>query len=59
MVVLPPVNRTGVELKPPMVTATEPVGAGSPLAPPTATRTVSDCDVLMLNAEGVTVTVAG
>jgi hypothetical protein len=36
---------------------TEPVGVGLPLPPLTATITVKACAVVMLDAEGVTVTV--
>ena len=44
------------EVKPPPVSITVPVGVGLPLPPTTATRTVSGCAVVMLFADGVTVT---
>ena len=43
----------------PLATATEPVGVGSPLAPPRATVTVKACAVVTFVAEGMTATVTG
>jgi hypothetical protein len=52
--VAPLANVVAAELKPPPDSVTEPVGVG---VPPTAIATVSVCAVVMLEADGTTVTV--
>jgi hypothetical protein len=53
----PLVSVVAGEVYPPPVRITEPVGVGLPVPPFTETVTVSGCAVVMLDAEGVTVTV--
>ena len=53
IVALPPVRAVAAEVYPPELSVTEPVGVG---VPATVTVTVSGCAVVMLDAEGVTVT---
>ena len=57
MLVMPPLRKMAVEVKPPPESVTEPAGVALPLPPLTATVTVSACAVVMLEAEGVTATV--
>lgn len=57
IVVLPLLSFAGVEVKPPPERVTEPVGAGLPLPPFTATVTVSGCAVVIFDADGVSETV--
>ena len=57
MLALPLLSTVGAEVKPPPDNVTEPVGVGLPLPPPTVTLTVADCEVVMLEADGTTVTV--
>jgi hypothetical protein len=57
IVALPEVSVVAVEVYAPLVNVTEPVGVALPEVPLTATVTESDCAVVMLDAEGVTVTV--
>ena len=59
IVALPPDNGTGSEPYLPIISHIDPVGAGLPLPPLTATVTINGCAVLMLDEEGVTVTVDG
>jgi len=54
IVALPLVNVATAEVYPPPESVTEPVGVG---VPPTPIVTDRDCNVVMLDGEGVTVTV--
>jgi hypothetical protein len=53
----PPLSVVAAEVYPPPVRATEPVGVGFPLPPLTTRVTERPCVVVMLVADGVTVTV--
>jgi hypothetical protein len=58
VIVAPPlVNVVAADIYPPPVSVTEPVGTGLPLPPATATVTVRLCTVVIVVAEGDTVTV--
>ena len=57
MVAEPEPRVFAAEVKPPPVIVTDPVGTGAPLPPLTATDTISACVVVMLEVDGVTVTV--
>ena len=54
---LPPMRVAAGNALPPLVNTTGPVGVGSPLGPLTTTVTVNACVDVMLDGEGVTVTV--
>ena len=53
----PPLSVVAAELYPPPLSVTVPVGTGFPLPPLTTTVTDKACVVVMLNEDGVTVTV--
>ena len=53
---LPLARVVAAEVYPPPVSVTEPVGVGLPVPPFTETVTARGCAVVMLEAEGVTVT---
>ena len=57
IVALPLLKVIAAEVYPPLLNVTDPVGVGLPLPPFTETVTVSGCAVVMLEADGVTVTV--
>jgi hypothetical protein len=57
IVALPLARVVATEVYPPPDSVTDPVGVGLPVPPLTATVTVRDCAVVMLDAVGVTVTV--
>ena len=58
MIVVEPLLRVvAAEVYLPLVNVTVPVGVGLPVPPLTATVTLSDCVVVMLDTPGVTVTV--
>ena len=57
IVVVPLVSVVTTEVNPPPVSTTVPVGVGLPLPPLTATVTERLCAAVMLDGEGVTVTV--
>jgi hypothetical protein len=57
-IVAPPlVSIVAADVYPPPVSVTEPVAVGAPIPPFTATVTVVPCTVVMLDGDGVTVTV--
>jgi hypothetical protein len=56
IVAAPPLSVAAGAVYPPPLSVTVPVGVGFPLPPATATVTVKACVVVMLAAEGVTVT---
>ena len=58
IVALPFVSVAAAEVYLPLVNATEPVGVGLPLPPLTATVTISDCTMVMLDEDGVSVNAA-
>jgi hypothetical protein len=57
IVALPLLKVIAAEVYPPPVNVTDPVGVGLPLPPFTETVTVRGCAVVMLDVDGVTVTV--
>jgi hypothetical protein len=53
----PPVSVVAAEMNPPPVSVTEPVVVGVPLPSLTPTVTVNPCSVVILDCDGITVTV--
>jgi hypothetical protein len=57
IVALPLLRVAAADVYVPLVSVNDPVGVGLPVPPLTATVTLSACAVVMLEADGVTVTV--